>query len=322
MNNIKIFVSHRIDKNSQTIDNPLYIPVRCGAIFDKRKKIAMQGDDTGENISEKRNNLCELTVQYWAWKNVDADYYGLCHYRRYLDFGGKKFKTNVQNQIVEPILSNSLIKKHKLQKKAPIEQSLHHNEAILPEPADVRKFYTPAGYFPQTVRQLWKAHEGLFIKEGDLELLLKTIKRIHPEYLNSAINYLKSYQHCGFNCYILRRDLFREMCQFQFDILFAIEMQININTRSGSLSRSLGYLGEIMFGIFSHELSNRKNINIQRQQIIFFSETEKTLYRPLINLKAYSLYACRQYSSLILPQGSQRRNFAKKIYKRLLLTKE
>ena len=40
MNNldIKIFVSHRIDLDSKVLDNPLFIPVRCGAVFDKRKK--------------------------------------------------------------------------------------------------------------------------------------------------------------------------------------------------------------------------------------------------------------------------------------------
>lgn len=34
--NIKIFVSHRIDINSEIINNPLYINVRCGAVFDNR----------------------------------------------------------------------------------------------------------------------------------------------------------------------------------------------------------------------------------------------------------------------------------------------
>ena len=83
---IKIFVSHRIDLDSETIDNPLYVNVRCGAVFDKRENVDMLGDDTGDNISEKRDSFCELTVMYWAWKNVKADYYGLCHYRRYLSF--------------------------------------------------------------------------------------------------------------------------------------------------------------------------------------------------------------------------------------------
>ena len=88
---IKIFVSHRIDLDSETIDNPLYIPVRCGAVYDEREGVTMLGDDTGDNISEKRESFCELTVQYWAWKNVNADYYGLCHYRRYLGFSEEKY---------------------------------------------------------------------------------------------------------------------------------------------------------------------------------------------------------------------------------------
>ena len=91
---IKIFVSHRIDLDSEIIDNPLFIPVRCGAVYDKRENITMLGDNTGDNISEKRNSFCELTVQYWAWKNIKADYYGLCHYRRYFSFADERFGVN------------------------------------------------------------------------------------------------------------------------------------------------------------------------------------------------------------------------------------
>lgn len=84
MDDIKIFVSRRIDTNSTLINNPLYFPVRCGAVFDNSGSPAYAGDNTGDNISDRRNSFCEFTVQYWAWKNVKADYYGLCHYRRYL----------------------------------------------------------------------------------------------------------------------------------------------------------------------------------------------------------------------------------------------
>ena len=91
---IKIFVSRRIDVDSVAVDNPLYIPVRCGAVFDTRGDSPFQGDNTGENISQKRLSFCELTVQYWAWKNLAADYYGLCHYRRYLSFAARDYRAD------------------------------------------------------------------------------------------------------------------------------------------------------------------------------------------------------------------------------------
>ena len=36
MDDIKIFVAHRIDRNSELIPNRLYVPVRCGAVFDEK----------------------------------------------------------------------------------------------------------------------------------------------------------------------------------------------------------------------------------------------------------------------------------------------
>lgn len=43
----------------------------------------MQGDDTGDNISIKNPQYCEMTAHYCIWKNIhDTKYSGVCHYRR------------------------------------------------------------------------------------------------------------------------------------------------------------------------------------------------------------------------------------------------
>lgn len=134
---IKIFVSHRIDQDSETIDNPLYIPVRCGAVYDKREGITMLGDDTGDNISEKRGRFCELTVQYWAWKNVDADYYGLCHYRRYLSFSEKSM-WQIGNPLFMKKLGTSTICKHSLNDVEKMTQLVSSYDAIIADDFDLK----------------------------------------------------------------------------------------------------------------------------------------------------------------------------------------
>lgn len=64
------------------------LPLHVGKALTK-EDFGIQGDDTGDNISVKNKNYCELTGLYWGWKNLDVEYLGLCHYRRYFDFNGK-----------------------------------------------------------------------------------------------------------------------------------------------------------------------------------------------------------------------------------------
>ena len=88
MKNIKVIIAtHKI---YEMPTDEMYLPVHVGA--EGKDSIGYQKDNEGDNISIKNPYFCELTGLYWAWKNLDAEYIGLSHYRRH--FASKKVNKN------------------------------------------------------------------------------------------------------------------------------------------------------------------------------------------------------------------------------------
>ena len=81
---LKIFVA--TNKPCEVPHDGVHVPVQVGRSVSDYS-LDMIGDDTGDNISDKNRTYCEMTAQYWAWKNVkDVDYIGFCHYRRFFNY--------------------------------------------------------------------------------------------------------------------------------------------------------------------------------------------------------------------------------------------
>lgn len=60
------------------------IPIQVGAAL-AEKRICEICDNTGDHISYKNRQYCELTALYWIWKQDCSDYVGLGHYRRHFE---------------------------------------------------------------------------------------------------------------------------------------------------------------------------------------------------------------------------------------------
>lgn len=214
--NIKLIVAaHKAYRMPQ---DPMYLPLHVGKAG-KNLDLGFSGDDTGENISEKNPTFCELTGIYWAWKNLNADYVGLCHYRRH--FRGKRGRDKW-----DCILTT-----------AQAEMLLETSDAILPKR---RNYYIETAY-----SQYAHAHPA----EG-LDLALRLAAAQGESYAR-AVEAMKrrSWTHI-YNMFLMKREIFDGYCTWLFDILFQVESGVDISGYSQYDRRVFGFLGERLLDVY------------------------------------------------------------------------
>lgn len=314
---IQIYVSRRIDIDSVAIDNPFFVPVRCGAKFDKNSSPYM-GDNVGENISDKSMMYSEFTVQYWAWKNACADYIGLCHYRRYLSFVDYKFKIGLHGLVVWPILDNVGMRRFGLLNVGKMYKIITQYD-IVHSAIPVSVISTPKGNV-NSVQELWEAHYDIVIPTGLINHLLKLIDHIAPEFSESAREYFAKDVHIGYNCYVMRREIFERLCAFQFPIMEELTKELNKVEACKRFIRAPAYAGEMLFGIFLYHVEKKEQRRSKIQQLVIFEETEMAsgIVQHLLYYERFELdQIVRKASQWFLPNGSSRREIAKEIYLKL-----
>ena len=266
---LKIFVSNRIDLETDSFNSSILCPVRCGAVYDKRSDVDMQGDHTGDNISERRMTFCELTVQYWAWKNVEADYYGLFHYRRFFNFSKFKFPEDPYGSVVEECITEDTARIYGLQDKT-MSNIIGKYDLIIPEKRDVTTFPE----HPKSIYDHWCKASALH--EQDLKTMLSVVARMQPDYYETAQEYLKgSY---GYFCcmHIMKKELFHAYCEWLYPILFELEREIDIGRYTEEGQRTVGHLAERLLGIYIFHLQkNRPQLKIKELQTVYFTKPQK-----------------------------------------------
>lgn len=201
-------------------NDDVYFPLALGG--KKISNTAVVTDDTGENISAKNDNYCELTGLYWAWKNLRCDYVGLCHYRRY-------FARNNRGSLFE--------KRTKILGRKEYEKLLQQYDIILPQKRH---------YYIETVRSQYEhAHY-----KKDLEITQMILNRLYPEYSTSFNIVMNSRSLYILNMFVMSKSLFDEYCQWLFPILFEAEEKIDVRSYSNYEARVFGFLAERLFNVW------------------------------------------------------------------------
>lgn len=198
--------------------DPCYVPVQAGAAG-KDPIPGFLRDDAGDNISAKNPNYCELTVLYWAWRNLDAEWLGLVHYRRHFangGAGGKRARVATGEQIAEALT------------RAPV---------VLPRPRE---------YFIETNwSQYAHAHH-----ERDLELTREVLCERRPAYVPKFDEVMARTWGHRFNMFAMHRDIADAWCAWLFGVLAELEARLDISGYSANDARVFGFVAERLLDVW------------------------------------------------------------------------
>jgi len=192
--------------------DPMYIPLQVGrAIHDD---LGYLGDDSGDNISEKNIYYSELTGHYWIWKNVtDAEYVGVCHYRRYL--------INEQEKIFTKTELEHLLKQYDL--------------------ITTRKVILPNLYYD--------GYAATHHVEN-LDITAKVIQQLYPEYYAIYEKTIHGDETYFGNILICKKSLFDAYAKWLFSIFQEMEKYVDFDSYDDYHKRVYGFISEILLLVY------------------------------------------------------------------------
>ena len=259
MDKIKIIIASH--KRYQKPEEKMYMPVQVGAEGKEKIEGYIQ-DNTGDNISSKNPYFCELTGLYWAWKNLDADFIGLVHYRRYFTNTNKipkeeneKFKIVLTQNDAESILENA--------------------DVILPKK---RNYY---------IENLYSHYEHTMYVEP-LDETRKIIEEKYPEYLEEFDKLHKRTSAHMFNMFIMKKEILNEYCTWLFDILFELEKRTDASKYDSFHARFYGRISELLLDVWINKNQIKyEEVKVMDMQKINWWKKGTSFLRAKITGKKY-----------------------------------
>lgn len=271
---IKILISYH--KESEIIESEIMTPIQVGA---KKSTVDLKilRDDEGVNISDKNDRYCELTAQYWAWKHLDADFYGFMHYRRHFVF----------NDMVHSQDSRAFLWYEKIDK--------YYKEDIGLNDEEIRKCVKDTDIILPIVEDTssWGAvsNEVQFsclenLHAVDFDTVCKTVIELYPDYSDAVQEFRMNHYAYWYNMFIMRKDLFFDYSEWLFHILEVSEKKIRFEKYNQQETRTLAFMAERLFSIYLIKLLKEfPEIKIKFLKMTFVNHTDKLSIENKENIK-------------------------------------
>lgn len=251
MENVKIIVATH--KNYAMPKDNVYLPVFVGKDLHPNVNHTFQGDNTGDNISNKNAHYNELTAIYWGWKNLDIDAMGLVHYRRYLSLNHHKSLDTVLNT-------------------QQVNKLLVDNDIILP---NKRRYYIETN----------KSHYLHAHEHKPFEVLEQVIHQKYALYGDAFDIVMKRTWAHMFNMFIMKKKPLNDYLTWLFAVLHDVEVRTDISSYSPYEQRVYGFLSELLLDVWLevHPQYQTKEVNyVFMEHTNWLKKGGKFLERKLI----------------------------------------
>lgn len=193
-------------------------------------------NEGSENISNKNSSFCELTGLYWIWKNSKQDIVGLEHYRRYFTNSGLNF-------IRKPL------------SKKKIDVILSTYDMIVPKKRDFDGYSCKEQFAKWHKIEVWDKSYNM-------------LKKKYPKYVKYFEMFENSKEGYGYNMFIAPKKIIDTYCEWLFDILFELELNVDLSQYDKYNQRMWGFLSERLFNVWI--LAN--DIKVYETSIMFIEE--------------------------------------------------
>ena len=237
---IRIFISAH--KPAAFPDCASLMPIQVGAEIAEQPLEGTLYDNVGENISELNPMYCELTAQYWAWKNANADYYGFCHYRRYFDFTDTPHHQNDYGEIDDTFIDERAAREYGFD-DATIARAVTGWDVITSPVNDTKLIDGSVN-----MKEHWAGNRHLRLK--DLRHTYDILVSRHPEYREDADQFLNGHTAAFCNMFIMRKEIFFAYCEWLFPILKEFVDTSDFTHADVETLRTPGHLSERLLNIW------------------------------------------------------------------------
>lgn len=230
---VKIIVATH--KKYDMPSDEIYLPLHVGAegktdADGAPLRLPYTRDDSGENISALNYCLGTQTGLYWMWKNLDAQWLGLVHYRRYFTVG----KTRKEDMLANVMTGEQL------------RPMLSRYRVFLPKK---RHYYIESVY----------SHYAHTLDGSQLDLTRRIIAEQTPDRVEDFDRVMKRTSAYIFNMMIMERELIDDYCSWMFPILLELEKRIDKTGMTAFEKRFGGRISERLLNVWlEHALRTGK----------------------------------------------------------------